>query len=593
MVTTKRRGPLVAFGWLAAMAAGWAVAASAAEGDAASRLGALIDREWEQRFADDPVFATMNGRHDRDHLLSEVTVAEFERQTNDTRAFLEELAAIDRAALPESEQVNYDLFQWQLQSRIEEFEVGHWRMPINSDSGFHTEFPRLAGALRFASAKDYENYIARLRALPRMFDQFTALMRDGMAKGMTVPRVVLENYDVTISSHVVDEAAKSLFYKPFEKFPAAVGAADQERLRKEAADAILGSVVPAYRKFSEFMAKEYIPAARTTIGASDMPGGKDYYAQRIRIFTTLDLSADQIHQIGLDEVARIRKEMDAIIARVGFKGTFAEFLAFLRTDPRFYAKTPHELLAAASFHAKKMDGKLPSLFKTLPRLPYGVEPVPDYLAPVYTGGRYSPAAPGSTQSGNYWVNTYALDKRPLYTLEALTLHEAVPGHHLQIALAQELQDVPEFRRDIYISAFGEGWGLYSERLGLEAGFYTDPYSDFGRLTYEMWRAARLVVDTGMHAKGWTRQQALDFLGQNTALSLHEVRTEIDRYIAWPGQALSYKLGELHIRSLRAKAEKELGAKFDIREFHDQLLKNGAVPLPVLTRVIDRYIAEHK
>jgi uncharacterized protein (DUF885 family) len=337
------------------------------------------------------------------------------------------------------------------------------------------------------------------------------------------------------------------------------------------------------------MMKEYIPNARTTIGAAELPNGREYYAQRLRHFTTLDMSVDDVHQLGLSEVRRIRSEMMEIIKQVEFAGDFAAFLKFLRTDPQFYAKTPEELLKEACYITKRMDGKLPSLFKTLPRLPYSVQAVPAHLAPKYTGGRYVGPALGSTEPGYYWVNTYALENRPLYVLEALTLHEAVPGHHLQTALARELEGLPNFRRFLYLSAFGEGWGLYSERLGLEAGFYTNPYSNFGRLTYEMWRACRLVVDTGIHAKGWTREQAMDFLASNTALSLHEVRTETDRYISWPGQALAYKIGELKIRALRRQAEEALGGKFDVREFHDVVLRNGAVPLPVLEGEVMAYL----
>jgi uncharacterized protein (DUF885 family) len=334
-----------------------------------------------------------------------------------------------------------------------------------------------------------------------------------------------------------------------------------------------------------------MPNARESLGASELPDGDEYYRAQIRHFTTLDLTAEEIHQTGLEEVARIRGEMEAIIAEVGFDGTFAEFLDFLRTDPRFYPKTAEELLKEAAFIAKTMDGKLPALFGTLPRLPYTVEPVPDDIAPKYTAGRYVGPPQGSTQPGRYWVNTYALDTRPLYNLEALSLHEAVPGHHLQGALNRELGELPEFRRFSYLSAFGEGWGLYSEWLGLEAGFYQDPYSDFGRLTYEMWRACRLVVDTGVHAKGWTRQQVLDYMAEHTALPLHEITTETDRYISWPGQALAYKLGEIEIRRLRRKAEEDLGTDFDVRAFHDAVLRNGSVPLPVLADSVEAYIAE--
>ena len=328
-----------------------------------------------------------------------------------------------------------------------------------------------------------------------------------------------------------------------------------------------------------------------TIAASDLPNGRAFYINRIRHFTSLDLTPEEIHKIGLAEVERIKGETLEVIREVGFKGDFKEFLAFLRTDPQFYAKTPEELLPRAAWIAKKMDGKLPALFRTLPRQPYTVEPVPDHMAPKYTSGRYVEAPAGSTQSGIYWVNTYKLDSRPLYNLEALTLHEAVPGHHLQIALGHELEQLPNFRRYYYISAFGEGWGLYSEWLGLEAGFYTDPYNNFGRLTYEMWRACRLVVDTGLHAMGWTRQQAIDYLAGNTALPLHEVETETDRYISWPAQALSYKLGELKIKELRRKAEAALGQSFDVRAFHDAVLGSGAVPLDVLEKNIDRFITE--
>jgi uncharacterized protein (DUF885 family) len=351
----------------------------------------------------------------------------------------------------------------------------------------------------------------------------------------------------------------------------------------------MDGVVAGYAKLLDFTLDEYVPGARSTLGASELPGGEAYYAQRIRHFTTLDLAPEEIHEIGEREVARIRAEMEQIVREVGFEGGFAAFLDFLRTDPRFYAGTAEELLMRASTIAKRMDAQLPSLFKTLPRLPYGVAPVPDHLAPKYTGGRYVPAPQGGTQPGYYWVNTYALASRPLYVLEALTLHEAVPGHHLQISLANELEDLPSFRRHLYLSAFGEGWGLYSEWLGLEAGFYTDPYSDFGRLTYEMWRACRLVVDTGLHALGWTRDQAMDFLASNTALSLHEVETETDRYISWPAQALAYKLGELEIKELRREAEAALGERFDIREFHDAVLGSGSVPLPVLERIVRRWI----
>jgi len=372
--------------------------------------------------------------------------------------------------------------------------------------------------------------------------------------------------------------------------PPGLPAPERERLRAAGRAAIVEAVLPAYRSLLDFFVREYLPGARTTTAAAALPDGRAYYEWRVRHYTTLDTTADEVHAIGQREVERIRGEMQDVVRQVGFAGSFPEFLERLRTDPRFYARTPEDLLKQAAWIAKRMDGKLPSLFRRLPRQPYGVEPVPSDLAPKYTGGRYVGAPLDGTRAAAFWVNTYALESRPLFTLEALTLHEAVPGHHLQIALAKELRDLPAFRRYGYVDAFGEGWGLYAERLGLEAGFYTDPYSNFGRLTYEMWRACRLVVDTALHSRGWSREQAIEFMAANTALSRHEITTEVDRYISWPGQALAYKMGELKIRELRARAEKALGERFDVRAFHDAALENGAVPLTVLDERIDAFIA---
>ncbi|MGE5234319.1 MAG: DUF885 domain-containing protein, partial [Acidobacteriota bacterium] len=480
-----------------------------------------------------------------------------------------------------------------LEDGLRSYEFGEDRMAINADSGFHVEFADLPNEMTFVNARDYDNYLQRLRAWPTYLGQEMALMRSGLKAGFTPPQVVLKGYEKTATALVVDAPEKSVFWKPFEKFPPGVPEADRSRLLGAARQVIADSVIPGYRRFADFLVKEYIPGCRTTLGAAALPHGREYYAWLVKHHTTLDVTPEQVHAIGLAEVKRIRAEMEQVIRQVGFHGDFKAFLHFLRTDPRFYAKTPEELLMRAAWIAKRMDGKLPSLFKTLPRLPYGVEPVPDYLAPKYTGGRYVEAPVGSTRAGTYWVNTYALDSRPLYTQEALTYHEAVPGHHLQIALAQELTDLPRFRRFSETTAFVEGWALYSEHLGLEAGFYQDPYSNFGRLTYEMWRACRLVVDTGVHAMGWSRQQMMDFLAENTALSLHEVETETDRYISWPGQALAYKMGEIKIRELRTLAEKELGEKFDVREFHDVVLRNGAIPLGILEAQVKEWIAQKK
>jgi uncharacterized protein (DUF885 family) len=553
------------------------------------RLHDMFRREWAFRLREDPLLATGVGVHEYDHLLPAVSLADEARRAEATGAFLREAATIDAARLDAQDRVSLEMFVRQLEDRRAAVELGEHFFPFNADSGFHTEFAQLPQTAPLRTVRDYESYLARLDAWPRYVDEHVALLREALVRGMTQPRVVLEGIEVTIASHVVDDPERSVFYRPFASFPTTVPAESRDRLRESGRRAILESVAPGYRKLLAFLTREYVPRARATLGASALPNGPAYYAHRVRHFTTLDLSPDEIHRIGLEEVRRVRAEMDAAIGKAGFEGDFAAFLRFLRTDPRFYAKTPEELLKEASFIAKRMDGRLPALFKTLPRLPYGVAPVPEHLAPKYTSGRYVGAPLGSSQPGWYWVNTYALESRPLYNLEALTLHEAVPGHHLQGALARELEGLPPFRRFSYVDAFGEGWGLYSEWLGLEAGFYADPYRDFGRLTYEMWRACRLVVDTGLHARGWTRDQAIEYLASRTALPLHEVRTETDRYISWPGQALAYKIGELRIKELRRRAEAALGPRFDVREFHDAVLRNGPVPLPVLEREIERFI----
>jgi uncharacterized protein (DUF885 family) len=561
-----------------------------AQEDAHSQLHALFDEAWEFDLREYPVFATSVGDQRYNDRLGSVAPSDHARRAEANRAFLVQLRAIDRSALDVTDRVSYDMFERRLRDDLAGFEFRTYEMPITADAGFHVAFARLPRFVPLFTVDDYENYIERLKAYPAYVQQHIENMRAGLARGFSMPRIVLEGYEVTIASHVVDDPTESTFYAPFAAFPISVPAGEHARLEAAGRAAIAEAVVPGYRAFLEFMTGEYMPNTRTTIGASETPNGMDYYAFLVRYFTTLDLTPEEVHQIGLREVDRIRVDMEAIVEEVEFAGSFADFLEFLRTDPRFYADSPEELLREASFIAKRMDGKLPTLFKTLPRLPYGVAPVPDHLAPKYTGGRYVPPAEGSTEPGYYWVNTYNLPARPLYTLPALTLHEAVPGHHLQGALTRELVGLPDFRRHSYINAFGEGWGLYSEWLGIEADIYTDPYSNFGRLTYEMWRACRLVVDTGIHAFGWTRDQAMEYLASNTALSLHEVRTETDRYISWPGQALAYKIGELTIRELRGRAEEVLGERFDVREFHDVILGQGTVPLSVLEDQVDEYIA---
>lgn len=570
-----------------------AAAAPAAAATPAENLHALFAEEWRLRLEESPLLATSVGVHAYDDRLDDASAAAIEEAAERRQGFLDRLHRVDPTALGTQDRISYRMFERQMEDVIAEWRFGGHEIPLNSDSGFHTGLTFLPREMPFDSAAAYGRYVARLRQVPRYFDQQIANMRRGLARGMTLPREVLGGLDATIAAHVVADPAESVFFAPFESFPSTMPAAERERLTAAGAAAIREAVVPAYAKLLAFWTDEYVPGARATLGARELPDGEAYYAHLVRRFTTLDLDARAIHQLGLAEVERIRGEMDAILETVGFDGSYAELLDFLRTDPRFYAETPQDLLERAAWIAKTMDGKLPALFGRLPRLPYTVEPVPEHIAAGYTAGRYVPPPTDGIRPGIYWVNTYDLPSRPLYTLEALTLHEAVPGHHLQHAIAQELVDLPEFRRHTYLSAFGEGWGLYAEWLGIEAGFYQDPYSDFGRLTYEMWRACRLVVDTGMHALGWSRQRAHDYMASHTALSLHEVGTEIDRYVTWPGQALAYKMGELEIKRLRRLAELELGDRFDVRDFHDAVLRNGALPLPLLADEIERYIAAEK
>ncbi|MEQ9405119.1 MAG: DUF885 domain-containing protein [Cyclobacteriaceae bacterium] len=514
----------------------------------------------------------------------------FEDRYNFNQELLSDLGAIDRSALSPSDQISYDLFKFIKENEAREYEFKTHLNPLLVDYGFHIGFVFTAQSYQFDSKDSYQHYMDLLMDFPRYVNENIALLKKGLELEISQSQIIFDGYEITYDNHIVDDPTTSLFYQPFVNLPDSFTDEEKENLRKKAVDAVTDGAVKGYQLFSEFMTNEYIPKTRTNIGASNLPDGDLYYEYLIKKFTTLNLKPDSVHNLGLSEVARIKGEMLEIINKTGFEGSFSDFLQFLRTDERFYAKTPGELLREASYISKKMDGVLPKLFGRLPRQPYTVNPVPDHLAPKYTGGRYVGADISSTNPGQYWVNTYALENRPLYVLEALSFHEAVPGHHLQGSLTQEL-DLPDFRKNLYLSAFGEGWGLYSEFLGKEAGFYADPYSDFGRLTYEMWRACRLVVDTGIHSFGWTREEAMEYMAANTALSLHEVRTEVDRYISWPGQALSYKIGELKIKALRKKAESTLGDDFDVREFHDLVLSEGTVTLPILEEMVNRYLEE--
>ena len=582
--------PLSSFLLVSCCLLGAAVACSPATDAEHERLLDLFDREWDNRLNEDPTFATSVGDLRGNHLLTSVAPEDLARRYEQDKAFLAELSTFSRDDLSGADRINAAMFERQLDARIKAFELGAWMIPLNADSGFHINFSRIHRRVPLLNVRHYDDLISRLRAWPILVEQQIANMRAGLESGMKLPKVVLEGYDSTYDAHVVSDVEESVFFQAFEQFPPSVPPQEQERIRQAGTAAIMEAVVPGYAAFSKFMKEEYIPNGTDSIAASELPNGAAYYDHQVRFFTTLDITADEIHEIGLQEVERIRADMDAVLEELEWQGDFASFLEFLRTDPQFYVETPEELLKEASFISKEVDGKMPAFFGTLPRRPYTVEPVPDHMAPKYTAGRYVGPAEGSVEPGIYWVNTYDLKVRPLYNLPALTLHEAVPGHHHQNALAREQEGLPNFRRYDYISAFGEGWGLYSELLGEEMGIYKTPYDRFGRMTYEMWRACRLVVDTGMHAKGWTRQQGLDYLAENTALPLHEIRTEIDRYISWPGQALAYKMGELTIRRLRGTAQSALGPAFDPRQFHDVILLNGSVPLPVLEQQVGAYVA---
>ena len=446
----------------------------------------------------------------------------------------------------------------------------------------------------FQNYEQVKDYLTKLNAIPSRVNQFLPLLREGLEKGVSQPSVIFNGYESSYNDHIIENFEKSYFYQPFNNLPKTLTSTQKDSVLIAAKVAITTNVIPQFKLVKTFFEEEYFPKTRTSIGISETPNGNAYYQNRINYYTTsTQYIADDIHSIGLQEVARIKTEMKKIISELNFEGSFSDFLNFLRTDPQFYATSPEQLLMIARDMAKRADEQLPRFFKTLPRKPYGVAPVPDAIAPKYTTGRYVGTSKNSTDPGYYWVNTYDLPSRPLYVLPSLTVHEAVPGHHLQSSLNLELGDsIPQFRKDTYLSAYGEGWGLYCEFLAEEMGMYTTLYEQFGKLTYEMWRACRLVVDTGIHAKGWTREQVINYMAENTALSIHEINTETDRYISWPGQALSYKIGEIKIRELRKKAEMELGSSFDIREFHEVVLEQGTVTLSILENRVNNYIEDH-
>jgi prolyl oligopeptidase len=561
---------------------------SAAVAAAADDFAALLDEVWEWQLAENPMFASQLGDKRYNDRWSDNSLEAIERQQQETRAFLQRIYEIDRSALSETDQLNYELFRRQLQDSVDTSAFSGHLLPFYQRGGVQN-LDSNTNSLRFTTVKDYEDWLARLGKIDVVIEQTIALAEKGRKAGMVSPQTLMQRIPAQIAVQLVDDPEASPFYKVFAEMPDDIADEDQERLRALARDTISETVLPAYRKLDKYFSGTYLPASRESVGLSELPNGRAWYEHVARRFTTTQMSPDEIHRLGLNEVRRIRDEMQKIIDGLDFGGSFNDFLVFLRSDPQFYFDNPDDLHQAYLATSKRIDPELVNLFGKLPRMPYGVKPIPDSIAPDTTTAYYSRPAADGTRAGTYWVNLYKPEVRPKYEIEVLTVHEAMPGHHLQIALQQELPDMPNFRRYMGFTAFVEGWGLYSESLGPDLGLYKDPYSQFGALTYEMWRAVRLVVDTGIHYKGWTRQQAIDFFKDNAAKTELDIVNEIDRYIGWPGQALAYKIGQLKIKSIRENAERALGDNFDVRAFHDELLGGGALPLDILEQRMDAWL----
>ena len=567
-----------------------ALVAAEAEMNETEMLQTFFEEEWEYGLKENPIKATLFGDLRYNDRLGDSSIAAIERRQRHGVEALRQLESIDRSKLADSGKLNYDLYLENLTLRIEGHRFPWYLTPIDQMGGVQQGPPNVVRSLPFRNAKHYEDYLSRLSQLPAVVDQTIERMQEGLKQKITPPKITLRAVAEQIQAQIVSKVEESPFYRPFKNIPETVPLSEQERLRAAGKEAIEQSILPAYQKLHDFWVSEYFPNTRETIGLSSLPNGEQWYAFGVKVSTTTNLLPKEIHEIGLREVKRIRAEMDKIIKGSGFEGTREEFFEFLRGDPQFYYSQPEHLLAGYRDICKRADAELPKLFGKLPRLPYGVREVPEYSAPSQTTAYYHGGSLKAGRPGWFYANTYKLETRPKWEMEALAIHEAVPGHHLQIALAQEMEDVPKFRKHGHYTAFVEGWGLYSESLGEEMGFYNDPYSKFGQLTYEMWRAIRLVVDTGMHAFGWDRQKAIDYFKANAGKQEHDITVEVDRYIVWPGQALAYKIGELKIKELRKFATKELGDRFDIRGFHDTVLGSGAVPLSILEQNVKNYVA---
>ena len=590
MALTRRTSRVAALLWLPLMMTCTVLPVMAQQSPtAATTFHALMDEAWESDLRNNPLQASYLGDRRYESQWPDVSLAALAKRNDANATTLARLQRIDRAALSTQDQLSYDLFAWEFKSRVGAYPFKPYLYDLRLRDGVQS-LSEVAELIPYTTVADYEHWIARLKTIDRYLEQNQLLLELGIREKRTQPRVIMERVLPQFTALTKPGAEDSPFYEPFKRIPDSVPPADRARLQAEGKAAIEGVVIPAYTRFEKFFRERYVPASRRTDGIWDTPDGMAFYEERARFHTTTTLTPAQIHDIGLEEVARIRGEMDKVIREVGFKGSFSEFLDFLRTDPQFYYKTPDELFRAYAVLTKQIDPELVKLFRRLPRTPYGVRPIPATSAPNTTTAYYQGPALDGSRAGYYYVNLYRPEVRPKYEMEVLTLHEAVPGHHLQISIAQEQADLPPFRRNAEHTAYVEGWALYTEGLGDRLGLYKDPYSRFGRLTYDMWRAVRLVVDTGIHAQHWTRQQAIDYFKANAAKTEADIVNEVDRYISWPGQALAYKVGQLRIQELRALAERQLGPKFDIRDFHDVVLSNGAVPLDVLEQQVKDWIA---